>query len=396
MLTGEKSALRRPQFSPEARRALEHALFGLLPLLMAFGAFYFAFSGGYAAGDFRHSFLVAGWREIHGIDPYHWTRAQIVGNISFPYPAPVAILLEPFALLPGGVAADVYLILCVAAVAGTLRLMGVRDWRVFGVTLLWSPTLIGWQTGNFTLPILLGLAAMWRYRDRPGVMGVIAALLISIKPIMFPVGVWLLITRRYRAAAFGAVFGAVLNVVAWTVIGWGEFGRWLHLVSVQGTDLYRTGYSVIALVSQLGGGRSLGTAIEMIVAIALLGTCARLGWIRREASAFVLAVTVCLAASPLIDQHYFALLVVPLAIAFPRLRWPWVLPVVLWLCPATGGTASQIGLWLLTGAVTVVVVLRGLSSDQGAPPAPALGRDPLPAPAYTPEHGRLLALGHRV
>lgn len=361
------------------RRALEHSLLGIFPLLVAGLAFYFAFSGGYAAGDFTHSFLVAGWRELHGADPYHWTRDQILRNVSFPYPALVAILLEPFALLPGGMAAGLYLVVCIAAFAAGMYVMGVRDWRIYGVTVLWSPVLIGWQTGNFTLPLVLGLAVLWRYRDRPWLAGFVAAALISIKPILFPVGVWVIATERYRAAVSGAAFGVALNALSWTLVGWNEFGRWLHLVSLQSADLYKEGYSLIALVSHLGGSYGLGTAVEIVISLALLAACVRLGRIRQEAAAFVVAIGVCLSASPLIDQHYFALLAVPLAMAFPRLGWPWLVPLMLWLCPATGGAAWQVGLWLLVAAATTVTVTRSLlrplpqPDDSPSPAAPVAG-----------------------
>ncbi len=367
MLSSPATVPRRESGSTDTRRAIEHALLGLLPALVVGLAFYYAFSGGYAAGDFRHSFLVAGWRELNGGDPYHWTRAQFAAQLSFPYPALAVVLLEPLALLPGGAAGDVYLLLCLAAIVGALRLLGVRDWRVYGAVVLWSPVLIGWQTGNFTLPLVFGCAAAWHYRDRPWVVGLIAALLISIKPTMFPIGIWLIATRRYRATGISVAIGLALNLVSWTLIGWSELGRLLHLVSIQSQAMYHTGYSIIALAAHLGANRTVGTVIQAAVALVVLAGCVYFGRKRGEAAAFTVAIALCLVASPLIDQHYFALLIVPLALAFPRLRWPWLLPLALWVCPATGGAAWQVGVWIVVAAVTVVVVIRSLSSTSQTP-----------------------------
>ena len=293
-------ARRRPTVS-SLQHPLEHVLLGAVPLLVAALAFYDAHAGGYVAGDFRHAFLVAAWRELHGADPYQWTRLQIVHNISFPYPALTAILLEPFALLSGGLAAALYLALCLGAIAGALYVLGVRDWRVYGISLLWSPVLIALQTANFTLPLVFGVAAAWRWRDRAWAAGLVTALLISIKPVMFPVAIWLLVTRRYRAAGYAVLIGALLNAVAWTLIGWNELGRWLHLVAAQSSDLYRTGYSVLALVAHLGAGRSVGAAAAILVSVAVVAACVHLGRTGHDAHAFVLAVGLCLVASPHID-----------------------------------------------------------------------------------------------
>jgi alpha-1,2-mannosyltransferase len=373
-------------------------VFGLLPLLIVGLAVYEAFAGGYAAGDFRHSFLVAGWRELHGIDPYHWTRAQFARQLSFPYPALAVILLEPFALLPGDFAGDLYLVLCIGAIFGTLRLLDVRDWRVYGVVLLWSPVLIGWQTGNFTLPLMFGCAAAWKYRSRPWVVGLITGLLVSIKPTMFPVAVWLLLTHRYKATAVSVGSALVMNAVAWTAIGWNELGSLLHLVSIQSAAMYHTGYSLIALAAHLGVGRSAGTAIQFLVALVVLGASVYVARLRRDAATLVLALALCLVASPLVDQHYFAFLVVPLALAFPRLRWPWVLPILLWACPAAGGSTWQVGLWLVAAAVCIGAAVRSLIDERQPGEASGL-RQELPSrlanePGLARDETRLATGGH--
>jgi hypothetical protein len=65
----------------------------------------------------------------------------------------------------------------------------------------------------------------------------------------------------------------------------------------------------------------------------------------RELRAFGAAVLLTIVISPQIDVHYVDLLVVPLALARPRLSWPWLVPLVLWVCPATRANLWQIILW---------------------------------------------------
>jgi len=56
-------------------------------------------------------------------------------------------------------------------------------------------------------------------------------------------------------------------------------------------------------------------------------------------------------------QHYFALLVVPLALARPTLSWAWGLMWVFWFMPAQENEGD---LWRIVLAVTVVgAILAG-------------------------------------
>jgi hypothetical protein len=307
------------------------------------------------AVDFRHDFWVAGQRFLHGHDLYAWTRPQVRAGISFPYPAVAAALLAPFALFPSWLAGAIFTALCIAAPLATLRVLDVRDWRVYGIVLMWEPVVTGWQTGNWTLLLALGLALIWRYRDRPAAAGAIAALLVSIKPIMFPIGLWLLATRRYRATGYALATGVVVNALAFGVVGFDEIGRWLHLISVQGDILYRKGYAVIASAVHLGLSRGAGTAA--LIAMSAAAAAATVAVSRRdELPGLGVGVLLMLLASPQVDAHYFALLIVPLAISRPRLDPIWVAPLLLWVCPASEANAVQEVVWWLVAAAVIAVV----------------------------------------
>jgi alpha-1,2-mannosyltransferase len=317
------------------------------------------YARGIAAVDFRHDFWQAGLRVLHGTDPYSWSRGQVAAGISFPYPALTAVLFAPFALAPSGVSGVMFTIILLLALTETLRTLGVRDRRLYGLVLLWPPVVSAWQTANVTLLIALGLALLWRHRDRPAVAGLLVALLVSVKPIALPAGLWLLATRRYRAFAHAAVLGLAINGIAWGIVGFGELGHWLHLLSVQANVLYAKGYAVIALASHLGLSRALGTASEIAVVVAVGVACMAAGRRRRDELALALAVTLIVIGSPQVDLHYLALLIVPLAIAFPRTDRAWTYALVLWVVPAADASAwQQVLTWLVTAGVLLAVARR--------------------------------------
>lgn len=310
--------------------------------------------------DFQHQYWVVGHRLLTGgLGPYSWTHAQISSGVgAFPYPALSAILFVPFALLPKAVAAWVWVILQMACVIGTLRVLSVRDRRLYALLFLWWPVIIAWQSGNMTLLLALLLALAWRHRDQPLVAGLLTAVMISLKPFVWPVGLWLLATRRYRAAGWAIASGLVLNLIAWGILGFDQLSRYLHLDSAVTTALYRDGYGIISLAVRLGADRSTGTVVMVGLAVALGLLCLWLGRRRRQEAALLVAVDLMLVASPLLWNHYFAMLIVPLAILRPRLSREWLLPLILWVCPGGLQESEWQALLLLpvTGILTFVLL----------------------------------------
>jgi glycosyl transferase family 87 len=359
------------------RRALDHALFGVVPILVTIWFLRLAAARHQVAVDFSNEYWIAGRRVLNGGNIYAWSHRSVLAGVSFPYPALTALAFVPLALLPNGVSAALLTAICLACVVATLRLLEVRDWRVWGVALLWVPVVTAWQTGNLTLVLALGLALIWRYRDRPMAAGVLAALVISLKPFVWPIAVWLLATRRYRAASACVAVAAAANLAAWLVGGFGGFGSfsaYLSLSSDVTTALYRRGYGVLALLAHLGVGRGGATVVEIAASVmALLAMCvfARRA---RELSAITICVVAMLIASPLVWSHYFALMLVPLALAWPRIGLAWFAPLVLWACPELDVAGWQVVLvWVTIGALAIALVDmdgRGRLFAQASAPVP--------------------------
>jgi hypothetical protein len=367
--TPAPTAAGRPRLQFRGRAAaIDHALIVVSILLTAWLAARYVAAGQFAV-DFGHDFWLTGVRVRHGISPYTpWTRDELGSGFGFPYPAPGALLFVPFSVLGLGAAKVTFDALSIAAGVGGLRLAGVRDWRPYALALVSWPVINSWQTGNVTLLLVLGVAAAWRLRDRPLAAGLVIALTISLKPITWPLAVWLLATRRVRATAWMLVSGLIVNALAWAIIGFDQIGPWLHLVSTQEGLLYHGGYSLTAFGVRLGLTRGAATAGQMAIAAAVLFACTSVAWRRGERPGFVLAVVLMLVASPWVDNHYFALLLVPIAVMRPTLDRVWVVMLGFWLCPAENFATWHLVLaWVLVASITSRL-LTDLSVHRSARP----------------------------
>jgi alpha-1,2-mannosyltransferase len=326
-------------------------------LVCAFVAYYMI-KGNIAALDFRDAYRAAGHRLLDGLSPYAWNHAQIDGGEVFVYPPLAALLMVPFALLPTGLSAPLFSALCAAAALGTLRVLDVRDWRLYGVAIVWPWVVAGWQTGNLTLLLGLGIALLWRYRDRPVAAGLLVGLLVSLKPFTLPLGLWLLASRRRRGAAWAIAAAVVVNIAAWAAIGFGEIRRYVELSSRVTSALQHTGYGIISAAEHVGLGQSAGVFLEIALGCAAAALCVIAARRRDDLASLTGAIVLMLIAWPLVWSHYFALLIIPVAIAYPRLNRAWFLPLLLWGCAVRGASGWQI---ILSWAIVVVICLEVLA-----------------------------------
>ena len=252
------------------------------------------------------------------------TRDNIVLGNPAVYP-PVFILLSvPLALIPVTVASWLWFWVLGGCVVAALWILGVRDWRCYVIALT-SPVVIhGLFYGNLTIVIVLLVALGWRYRDRATLAGIALGAAVAAKLFVWPVVVWLVLTRRYRAAAWAVVSALVLIFGAWALIGFEGLGDYPKLLRVV-QDVYAVrSISVSTVAGSLGASVRVAVALALLAGIALLGVAAfvarRQGGDRR---AFALAVGACIVASPIVWPNYAALLFVPIAITWPRLSPAW-------------------------------------------------------------------------
>lgn len=362
-------------------RAAQHLLFGLVPVVATLFLVAYQFKIHAVALDFHVAYYPAARRLLDGLSPYALSRSAVAHGYGFVYPALSAVLMVPLALIGRSAAQAIYMLACIACVPATLLTLRVRDWRIYGLVLLWLPVFVGWQGGNVTLPLMLIAALTWRHRASPAVAGLLVALAISVKPFVWPLWIWLVATRRFRAAGLALAWGVAVNLVAWALVGYGQIGRFLELSGQDASALWRQGYGVPAVAHHLGLGRVAGGALLLGLALALLVAVLARGFGRgsndrhadRDSRALTLAVALMLVASPLVWVHYFALLLVPLAVRRPRLGPVWALPLLMWPLPPRQpvhgweeALAWAIAAVCLAGSLRPVVGRRSDAPGRGA------------------------------
>jgi hypothetical protein len=260
--------------------------------------------------------------------------AVVVGNPAV-YPPLFVLATVPLAVLPVELASWLWLVVMAVAVLAAMRIVGVRDWRclVLAVT---SPMVVqGLYYGNLTVLLVLPLALAWRYRDRARIAGLAIGAAVAGKLFLWPLVVWLLLTRRFRAAAWAVVSATVLLVGTWAVIGFDGFTDYPELLRVV-QDVYAIrSISLATVAGALGASVDVAVAVAAAAGLALLAVAAWL--VRRDDGdrrSFSLVVAAAIVATPIVWPNYAALLLVPVAVLWPRLSPAWFFGYVLWVIGA--------------------------------------------------------------
>jgi uncharacterized protein len=273
----------------------------------------------------------------------------------FVYPAPTAVVMVPFAVLPYAIAAPVFLALVLVSLPLTLAVLGVRDPRCYAVVFLYWPFVASVGNGTISTFLALAVACVWRYRDRRAVAaaGVVAAIISKI--FLWPLWFWLVATRRYATAGSVAGMGAAAALAGWAIVGFDEAADYPRLLVDLAGLVQAQSYSAVAL--GLAGGLSAGLAYVLAAALGsllLVGVFVAARRPNGEAVALVLALCAALAFSPIVWLHYFVLLLVPIALASPRFSLLWLLPIGYILCAVDSG--GDLGMLLKAWAITAAVL----------------------------------------
>lgn len=355
------SAFRAPRTVHRARVAhLASIVFlGMLPALAIATLFATAVADDTVAMDFRQ-FYAAAHAILDGESPYlRGAESLTAWGGPYPYPPLPAILTTPLAVLPLDVAGLGVMVALVLAVLAVLWVLGVRDWRCYGVILLWPPVISAVQTGNVTLWFALALALAWRYRERAGVSSASIGITLAAKFFLWPLVVWFAATKRYASAGLSVGIGAVLVLASWAVIGFSGLGTYPDLLQrleeVVGEDSYTT--YIVGL--DLGLSSSAARFLWLLLGLGLLGAVVVFARRKDERAAYVVAIAASLALTPIVWLHYFALLVVVVAIAQPRLGVVWFVPLAMVVTPGSGHPTPFETAWTLTvAALTIALAVR--------------------------------------
>jgi alpha-1,2-mannosyltransferase len=321
-------------------------------------------------GDRRNSdflsFWQAGRHALRGQSPYPLLDAlpAVADRLTFEpfvYPAPAAYWMVPLSILPFAVAKTLFLAANLSSVVVALRLLGVRDWRCYAAAFASVPVVAGSSLGTFSPLLLLGAAAAWRYRATTLRLGSIVAVLIVAKLFLWPLWLWLVYTRRFRAAVLSVAAAVTLTVAGWWGMGFAGFREYPRLLSRLTELVGVNSYSSYALLHAAGLS---GTTTQRLVAtggVVLIVLAAwRFASERTDERCFVAALGIALLLTPILWPHYLVLLYIPIALLRRTFSVLWVLPLLIWLDGDAWsyGDPLRIVPFLVLCAIPFVLALR--------------------------------------
>jgi len=315
--------------------------------------------------DFKGDLFDAARAIVGGQNPYHPQLIQHEVNILraggvFPvvasprYPPLLMLATIPFTWLGFGPASVLFFVLSLASVVIALRLLGVSDWRCLALALVSVPTVFGSWIGNVSALLLLGTAITWRCRSHLNRLPIATAGVIVAKLFLWPLAIWLLVTRRYRQLAMTAGLVLVAGLGSWAAIGFAGLTGYPHLlVNIAYLGELRGSSLVTAL---LATGMSAFAARLLALSVAAM-LFAAASWLWRtedgDERAFGLVVVAALLSSPVVWVHSMVFLYVPVALMSRRLSLLWFIPGF-----ATGWANLSVGLELALPLVLCTPLLQ--------------------------------------
>ena len=232
-----------------------------------------AISAGSDAIDFR-PFYRAGEDMLAGRNPYPEHDALLTASgHPYVYPPLPGLAAAALTILPVGVASVLVMAVLVLVALAIPFVLGVSDWRCYGVVLLWPPVISAIQTGNVTLlarprcgrVLAFPRARPRRRRDaRSGPGG-------EVPPL--PLLVWLFAARRFASAALAVVVGAGLVLASWAVIGFDGFTGYPDLLRRLDDAVGDDAYTVLNLARDLGADAAVAHVLWLAIGVGLLLWC---------------------------------------------------------------------------------------------------------------------------
>jgi hypothetical protein len=334
----------------------------LLAIAWVVVCLFIASRGGQWGIDFRGGIWPAGRAVLAGRTPFPAPDAAHLlrqGN-AFVTPPLLAVIAVPFSLLPLAIAVPLWNAVCIAALVGALRIVGVRDWRLYCVAVAGFPFVSSLVLGQPDGLFALAAAIAWRWRDSPR-GGLAVGVLIAAKLLAWPLMLWLLLTRRVRALAVALASTVLLLGASWAVIGFKGLATYPRLLAADARAFEARSHSILGAVVRAGVASKPAWAIALAVAAAVAIFAVRSAP-ARDHGWFAAALGFGLLTSPLLWSHYLVLLLVPMAIGRRGPDRLWALYLCLWLSPfEVPPNLPQA--WLVLGAI---VALAMLASSRGA------------------------------
>ena len=332
--------------------------------------------------DLRTVYVPAAERVLDGASPFPTENDPVwKGHQAYVYPPLTALLVIPFTELETPALEYVGVVTAIAILLFSVWVLGVRDPRCYAVFVLWLPTMTAWQNANVSALLVLACALIWRFRDSWPKEGAALGLGIALKLVFWPFAIWLLATRRIRAAVAAVVVAAAAILSSWAAIGYKGFLSYPDLLrmltDVEGENSHSV--SIFSALLALGAPSAVAHVASLAGGGALLGGVIAYARRRDDEASFVLALFAALAFAPVVWLHYLALLVVPVAIYRPRFSGLWAVPLLFWVVAVPGWPVEPRR--LVAAVVVTVIGVRLLTqpSCTSAVPNPPRGTtEPVP------------------
>jgi len=316
------------------RRVLPVLAFAVLPVVVTIAMFATAHSTDSLSADFHNELYPEAKLLLDWENPFPGPEHNLGAGPNLVWPPVAAFLVSPLTALSAEAADWAIALVGLACFLLSLRIVGVRDWRVYGAFVLW-PSVIGEIRVSHLTPVLCLLTAIaWRYRDARFAPGFAVGFSGAIKFFLWPLGVWLAARGRYGAVALAsAVAGASLLLV----LPFTGLDDYIETLLELGRTFDQESYSPFGFLAQIGIGQSAARIVNFAIGALLLVAC----WRRASLG---LAIAAALVLSPIAWLDYYAVAAIPLAVVRPRLGVVWLLPLATWgLLSAGLGTGNGWG-----------------------------------------------------
>jgi hypothetical protein len=250
------------------------------------------------------------------------------------YAPPLAVAMLPFADADPDLVALGWAVLRIATIGTACAIIPVRPairLVAFAMTALSAPALHDLSVGNVSTLLLLPMAAMWRWLDRPA-GSVALALAGSLRPSLGLFVVWWLLRRQLKPIAWTAIASLALVVVTLPFVGLQGYIDYLSVLrNVSDAMGVRNNVDLGTVALGIGWSHEAATLLLAFGHVLALG--ALLAAVRRDReTGFIVTLMASLLLMPLLWPHYAVAFVFPAAFMAQRGRsWAFVLLPLTWL-----------------------------------------------------------------
>ena len=316
--------------------------------------------------DFIEEFLISR-AVLDGVNPYlpiNKLADVFMGPLPFqvfqhpsPHPPPEALFCLPLGLLSyedAGVVWFLFELACLSVSLALLsRCLGAGKWMGLAslcafLILVWPPISAELIIGQLTSLMLILLVGAWQaVRSKKDIQGgILLGSAIAVKLVPWPIIIFLLLRRNWRASCAAVMTIAFANIAASMLMGFDQMSQYYLKVGMSVSQIYHASTGNFSLwtigwrmfdgttLSDWGGGNAsplfAAPAVAPFISIAIPFAMLILGFIfsfkaRTFDTSFGILICVMILISPIAWSYFLILALIPLGIlvhSLSSLNWP--------------------------------------------------------------------------